>query len=93
MLHSAGNTASISDNLIDGFSAYPNPVRNGKLTITSATSDVKNVSIYNVLGRKVFSQNITGTSKQLNIASVTSGVYILKVVEGTKSSTKKLVIR
>ena len=87
------NTASISDNLIDGFSAYPNPVRNGKLTITSATSDVKNVSIYNVLGRKVFSQNITGTSKQLNIASVTSGVYILKVVEGTKSSTKKLVIR
>ena len=90
---SAGNTASISDNLIDGFSAYPNPVRNGKLTITSATSDVKNVSIYNVLGRKVFSQNITGTSKQLNIASVTSGVYILKVVEGTKSSTKKLVIR
>lgn len=87
------NTASIVENSIDGFAAYPNPVKNGKLTISSKTSDVKNVSIYNVLGRKVFSETISGTSKQLNISSINSGIYILKVVEGTKSSTKKLVVR
>ena len=88
-----GSTASVGENPIDGFAAYPNPVRNGKLMITSATSDVKNVSIYNVLGRKVFTETISGTSKQLNISSIKSGIYILKVVEGTKSSTKKLVVR
>ena len=88
-----GSTASVGENPIDGFAAYPNPVKNGRLTITSATSDVKNVSIYNVLGRKVFTEIISGTSKQLNISSIKSGIYILKVVEGTKSSTKKLVVR
>ena len=83
----------VKESSIDGFAAYPNPVRNGRLMITSATSDIKNVSIYNVLGRKIFTETISGTSKQLNISSIKSGIYILKVVEGTKSSTKKLVVR
>jgi hypothetical protein len=77
---------------IEGFAAYPNPVRGNELTVTSANIDRKNVEIFNVLGRKVFSQSFDGTRETINISNVASGIYILKVTEGTKISTQKLII-
>ena len=87
------STASVGHNFFKGFRAYPNPIKNGKITVTSASSDIKQVSIYNVLGKRVFSQEFTGTHKQLNVSNIATGMYIMKVVEGDKVATKKLVIK
>lgn len=78
---------------IEGFSAYPNPVNNGLLTIKSSNGDEKSVTIYNVLGKRVFEQKFTGLRKQLNVSHISSGIYIMKVIEGDKVATKKLVIK
>ena len=86
-------TASISKNSIEGFATYPNPVLNGKVTVTSASLSEKRVNIFNLLGKQVLSETFTGKSKLLNVASLSTGIYILKVAEGTKVSTKKLVVR
>ena len=85
--------ASVAKQGILGFAAYPNPVNNGRLTITSASTDTKTISIFSVLGKQVLSQKITGTQKQIDVSNINSGIYILKVVEGSKTATKKLVIR
>lgn len=85
-------TASIVDNTIDGFAAYPNPVRGGELTITTNSTDVKNVDVYNVLGRRVFNQSFNGTQDTFILSNLSSGIYILKVTEGNKISTQKLII-
>lgn len=75
-----------------GFSAFPNPVINKRLTITSQSIDKKQVTLYNILGRQVFTQSITGVRGTVELNSLSSGVYILKVVEGSKISTSKVVI-
>jgi hypothetical protein len=51
------------------------------------------VTIYNVLGKEVFNQKITGIKEQLNISHISSGIYIVKVLDGDKVATKKLVIK
>lgn len=83
----------INNNIIEGFGTYPNPVSNGKFVLSTSSSDVKQVSIYNVLGKKVFVQNVSGTKSDIDVSLITSGVYILKVTEGNKTATSKLVIK
>jgi len=80
--------ASAQDGKELGF--YPNPASTGKIYITSKTSMDKDVTIFNVLGKQVLSQTV---SKELNIASLSPGVYIVKIREGEATVTRKLIIK
>jgi hypothetical protein len=82
-----------SFNTIKGFATYPNPVTSDNVTITSNSAENKQVAIFNVLGKKVISTHFTGTKSDINVANLASGIYILKVTEGTKTATSKLIIK
>jgi hypothetical protein len=87
------SVVSVEKNSIEGFSSYPNPVNNGRLTITTSSASEKEVTFFNVLGKRVFSQKFSGTNQQLDVSQIKSGIYIMKVIEGEKMATKKLVIK
>ena len=76
---------------IDGLTIYPNPVTNNKVFIISSLNDKKQIDIYDVLGKKVMSEVLTG--KELNVSELSAGVYILKIRENKLSATRKLVVR
>ncbi|GAB1855212.1 T9SS type A sorting domain-containing protein [Flavobacteriaceae bacterium MHTCC 0001] len=78
---------------IEGLSVYPNPVSNTTTTIyiTSNSKDVKVVSVFNVLGKPVISR--VSTLKAVDISSLNSGVYILKITESGTTETRKLVVK
>jgi len=75
-----------------GFGYTPNPVKGNNLTVTTSSRDLKTVNIYNVLGKKVFSQRFSSMNKTMNVSEIASGVYIMKVSEGNNIATKKLII-
>lgn len=78
---------------IEGLSIYPNPVNSGQnfIYLTSKLNTTKHIQFYDVLGKRIFTTNLTG--KELNISSLNKGVYILKITENSKSETRKLVIK
>ncbi|TBM99007.1 T9SS type A sorting domain-containing protein [Hyunsoonleella flava] len=79
---------------IEGLSVYPNPVDGNASTIYIISKDkiaLKKVAIYNVLGKQI--KATVSTRKELDISSLNSGVYILKITQGSISETRKLVIR
>ncbi len=78
---------------IKGFSAYPNPVINHTVSITSNSSDTKTIVLYNVLGKEVFNQKVNGLTNTIDVSKIQSGIYILKVTQGDSISTRKLVIQ
>lgn len=86
-------TASNRDETIEGFATYPNPVENKRFTITTNSISEKKVQIYNVLGRQVFATQFSSNDKLIDISTLSNGIYILKVQEGSKVATKKLVVR
>jgi hypothetical protein len=92
-ISSANIVLGLSRENIEGFATYPNPVTNNKFTIKSNSSDKKQVSIYNVLGKKVLETRFSGTKSDINVSTINAGIYILKVTESGKTATKKLVIR
>lgn len=87
------STASVKRNAIEGFTTYPNPVTNNRFTITSKSAVTKKIAIFNVLGKQVFSKSISGTKSNVDISSIATGLYILKVTEGSKTATSKLVVK
>lgn len=76
---------------IDGFSTYPNPVSNGVLNIITSLNDTKTVEIFDISGKQVFNKTIS--SQEVNIGSLKTGVYMLKVTENDKTSTQKLMVK
>ena len=87
------STASLKNNAIIGFATYPNPVSDGILNISSASGSVKNLTIFNLLGKQVLSSSFSGVNKNIDVSSINTGMYILKVTEEGKTATKKLIIR
>lgn len=76
---------------IDGLSFYPNPVSTGKIFITSKSSLDKEIVVFDVLGKKVLQATIA--SKELNISTLSPGVYIIKIREGEATATRKLIVK
>lgn len=76
---------------IDGLTLFPNPVSNGKVYITSKSGENKDITIYDVLGNQVLQTTIS--SKELNISTLSSGVYIIKIRENETTAARKLIVR
>jgi len=83
---------SASKDRIEGLTIYPNPARtqNNFIYISTKQNLTKTISIFNVLGKRIFSTKLMG--KALNISKLNKGVYILNITENNISETRKLVI-
>ena len=71
---------------------YPNPITNSIITVEGDFSGDEHIDIYDALGHLVISENITERSKTINVSSLNSGLFIMKVTQETgRIIIKKLV--
>ncbi len=73
------------------FSVYPNPTVDGFVNIVSANNEDINVTVYDILGKEVLSSALT--NNRLNVSSLNTGIYMLRITQNNASITKKLVIK
>ena len=72
------------------FSVYPNPT-SGIIKVTGKS--IKKIEIYNLLGESiytVFSQQISG---EIDLSNFQKGIYFVKIYDGEKIHTEKLIIQ
>jgi hypothetical protein len=74
---------------INGLKMYPNPAKNNLFIETALNSDI-NVAIIDVLGKEVINSKVSNNA--VTISGLTPGMYIVKITEEGKTSTKKLII-
>ena len=87
-----GLTLSTVKNNIEGFNVYPNPVVNGKFAVSTNSDASKQLKIYSLLGKQVYSSTIKSV-ETVEVANLNKGIYILKVEQEGKIATRKLVIQ
>lgn len=84
------------------FGIYPNPTTADKkvtvlFDVKEKTGNKGNVEVYDQTGKKVYSAELTnqaGFYKQdLNLSTLTSGNYLVKITYGGHSETKKLIVK
>jgi hypothetical protein len=89
----AAKTAGIADLAKNKFSIFPNPSSDKNVTIAYAGADKANVTVFSVTGAKVFETLVNGTNANINLSSLSSGMYIVKLTAGNATATQKLVIQ
>jgi hypothetical protein len=89
----AVNNFTLSNDTVElnNLSIYPNPVMDGMLYVKSNTGAPLQVIIYSALGQEMIRANEVTNS--LNVASLNSGLYIVKLSQGDASTTRKLIVR
>ncbi|PKO99394.1 MAG: hypothetical protein CVU03_01865, partial [Bacteroidetes bacterium HGW-Bacteroidetes-2] len=71
------------------FSVYPNPVTD---ILNIKTRDAVNkVSVYNVLGKLVYSATPNALSPTVNMSAMKTGVYFVEVTIGNATKTVKVI--
>ena len=83
------NTAGLNTSDFNTFKIYPNPTNGNKLYF-NVTQDVK-VTIYNVLGKLIQTENVDANSNNIDISTLSKGIYILKINSENQFITKKLI--
>lgn len=73
-----------------GVSIYPNPVTNGLVYIKSKTLEEKNIELFDVNGRRVLQTKLP--TSVLDVSTLKSGFYVLKISIQGLSATSKLII-
>ena len=61
----------------DGFSLYPNPVSN--MLNIEYSDKISFVRIYNLVGQEVLSKQIDATQTQMDMSTLSSGTYLVKI--------------
>jgi beta-glucosidase len=81
------NIAAIKSNLY--VSLYPNPAKD-KISIMGIQSQNINVSIYNSMGELVMQKQITN-SKEVDISSLSNGIYIMRILNSNSYLNYKFI--
>lgn len=80
---------STQDNDFAGLKYYPNPV-NDVLTIVNS-EEIRNVTIYNLLGQSVYHQKVDAPTTQVNLSWLEQGIYLVKVTVQDKEHSFKMI--
>ena len=84
-----GDIIGTNEDMLSAFVFYPNPASD----IVTLSSDrmIESVTIFNISGQKVLSQEIGATTSQLNISNLATGAYLLQVVSEGQTGTYQLM--
>ena len=83
------NQEILSFDITERFKIYPNPVNEVLNLNTKQDTEVYSLTIYNLLGQQV--QTITNPSNAIDVSSLETGNYILKIVTEKGVSSSKFI--
>lgn len=70
----------------------PNPATDN-FTIDLTDNSNAQIELYNLVGQVVYSDNVQNQTVNVNVSSLNSGVYMLKVTQNGKVFTSKVIIK
>jgi hypothetical protein len=84
---------TLTSDLGDEIGIFPNP-SNGKFQIKSLSATIKELEIYDVLGKVIYSNAQFNQIKsgEIDVSKSNKGIYFVKIFDGMKFYTKKVLI-
>jgi hypothetical protein len=73
----------------NAFTYYPNPVKD--ILNLSYDKNITKVAVYNVLGQEIMIKNNNANQSQLDMSSLASGTYLVRVTADNADKTFKVI--
>ncbi len=78
---------------IEGLQIYPNPTTDQRVFINTESFNVKEIEVYDLVGKKVYSGSSNSNAIELKLHHLKAGVYLIKIKEGDVVATRKLILK
>lgn len=75
------NVSSVNNSKGDNIVVYPNPARDEINVLFDRSMDVRNITVYNLIGKAVTVYKVSGNSAKLDIQNIPSGIYFLRMLD------------
>jgi hypothetical protein len=82
---------STVDAMVLDMRIYPNPSNGSYVTIQTPVNGVKYVEVFDITGKRLINTSLSADT--LDVSSMSSGMYLVKVTVEGQSKTSKLIIR
>ncbi|MFT5846424.1 MAG: hypothetical protein ACJARX_000111 [Psychroserpens sp.] len=82
-------TWSLDDNTFDGFTYYPNPVKD-VLTLESPMA-IYNIEVFNIVGQRIVAAKGGNTIQNIDMSNVQAGAYFVKVSIGNQIKILRVI--
>ena len=82
---------SVNDFDMSNLRIYPNPVNGDYVTIQSPLSGLKNIEVFDITGKRLINTSLN--SDTLDISTISTGIYLVKVTVQGQSKVSKLIVR
>jgi subtilisin-like proprotein convertase family protein len=88
------NSLSTSENLMEFVRIYPNPTQNYiTIQLTNEIVGETKMDLFDVQGRKIISKNTFQNTEELNLSSLTGGIYFLSIQNKNHKIIKKIILK
>jgi hypothetical protein len=83
----------MADDAVSNIQIYPNPNKGSfVIQLNSPKSEIAQIHIYDMQGKMIHSLETTSDENTINIPEITSGVYLIRVIQSGQSKTVKMVV-
>ena len=90
LTHKACLSGITEENLASSISVFPNPAVNSITIETSNSEKVKEIKVFDVLGKQLMNQVVNGVERiDLNISELEKGMYYMEITTATGTAVKK----
>lgn len=79
---------SVEENQINSLTVYPNPTK-GLIYINPKTKTIISIGVFDLLGKKVL--QLEGNIQRIDISTLQSGMYFLRIVTDAGSFVRKII--
>ncbi|WP_410004805.1 T9SS type A sorting domain-containing protein [Aequorivita nionensis] len=79
---------SVEENQINSLTVYPNPTK-GLIYINPKTKTIISIGVFDILGKKVL--QLEGNIQQVDISTLQSGMYFLRIATNAGSFVRKII--
>jgi hypothetical protein len=87
-----GSGSGIEDAISGFISTYPNPATDVINVNTASLSYNATIELTDMLGKTISNALVVGDEVQIDVRSLESGIYLLKIVDGKKAISKKVIV-
>ncbi len=90
-------TASVPENVVtldnNKFLIFPNPATDEYINIKSTDYNNFSITLFDIAGHKIIENNIDNYNGEINITTLQSGIYILKITTDDNIFLQKIIIK
>ena len=88
-----GSVLAVNNKHLLQFSMFPNPSSGQVNFQLSSNVNQGHISIFDYTGKLVLEKNINTSNNSIDVAHLSSGIYIVRIQTDSKIGTKKLIVR